>query len=124
MTLSPGLPRPSSAHLHSYIWQVLDTRPKPATQSTQGPVLSLNPLAYHMASGQVYDPCDFLYYRRLTQPWIFTLEGETLTYLCLFPSWEKHMNPNRGGQGQQGWWQGRILHITQSYLWVVKQESQ
>lgn len=58
VTLSSGSAHSPSAHLHSYIQKVWGTRPKPA--NSVYPDLSLKPLAYHMAAGQGYNPCDLL----------------------------------------------------------------
>lgn len=68
-------------------------------QSTQGPVLSLKPLAYHMALSQVYNPCNSLSYRRLnlgSSPWKGNLSPVPV------PRWEEHMHPNTGSRDRAG----------------------
>lgn len=86
-------------------------------RSTKEPVLPLKPLAYHMALGQIYNPCDLLSYRRLTQPWVrsvVALEGKTLTCVCPPPHWEELMNSEGVGASSDAGKEG-ILRITQSY---------
>lgn len=67
-----------------------------------------------MALGQIYNPCDLLSYRRLTQLWVVTLEGKTLTCVCPPPHWEEHMNSEGVGASSDAGKEG-ILRITQSY---------
>lgn len=93
VTRSSGLPT-APVHIciqmHGKSWI---QGPNLLTQSTQWPVLSLKPPVHHMASGQAYNPCDLLSCKK-TDPTLYLHLGRENSHLGLFPSWEKHMNPN------------------------------